>query len=136
MKTHLVRTGFVFMPADNRDSEILCQFADGEVVQVEIRKARNYQNHKRMFALLKLGFENQDHYKSFDWFREEVLIAAGHFQKAMRPNGEWMTRAESISYEKLDELEFRELFKSVSQVIIDFCGIDQKTLETNLNLFV
>ena len=134
MKTHLVRTGFVFMPADNRDNEILCQFAEGEVVEVEIRKARNYKNHKRFFSLLKLGFENQDKNDSMDWFREFILIKSGNFESCETPDG-FMFRAKSISFSKMDEIEFRELYRSVSQVIIDTCKITEKQLENNLNLF-
>lgn len=134
MKTHLVRTGFVFMPADSKDSEILCQFAEGEVCEVEIKKSRNYKNHKRFFAMLKLGFENQDQFDNFNWFREYVLIKSGNFDSCQTPDG-FMYRAKSISFSNMDELEFRELYKSVSQVIIDLCGIDEKTLENNLNLF-
>lgn len=134
MKTHLVRTGFVFMPADNRDNEILCQFAEGEVVEVEIRKARNYKNHKRFFALLKLGFENQDKFDSMGWWREYVLIKSGNFESCETPTGK-MYRAKSISFSRMDELEFRELYRSVSQVIIDLCGITQQQLENNLQLF-
>lgn len=134
MKTHLVRTGFVFMPADSKDSEILCQFAEGEVCEVEIKKARNYLNHRRFFAMLKLGYENQDMFDNFNWFREYVLIKSGNYDSCQTPDG-FMYRAKSISFSNMDELEFRELYKSVSQVIIDLCGIDEKTLENNLNLF-
>lgn len=134
MKTHLVRTGFVFMPADSKDSEILCQFAEGEVCEVEIKKARNYLNHRRFFAMLKLGYENQDMFDNFGWFREWIMIKSGIFESRNTPDG-FIYRAKSISFSNMDELEFRELYKSVSQVILDTCKITEKQLEDNLNLF-
>ena len=84
--------------------------------------------------MLKLGFENQDQFDNFNWFREYVLVKSGNFDSCQTPDG-FMYRAKSISFSNIDELEFRELYKSVSQVIIDLCGIDEKTLENNLNLF-
>jgi hypothetical protein len=133
-KAYLYRSGFAFFPTSNADTEVMYQFAEGEVFSCEVKKERNYLNHKRFFALLNLGFENQDKFTSLGWFREYVLIASGNFESCESPTGV-MYRAKSISFASMDEITFRELYKSVSQVIIDLCGISQEQLEKNLNLF-
>jgi hypothetical protein len=133
-KAYLYRSGFAFFPTSNADTEVMYQFAEGEVFSCEVKKARNYKNHKRFFAMLKLGFENQNDFESEGWFREWVLIKSGNFESCESPTGV-MYRAKSISFASMDEIEFRELYRSVSQVIIDLCGITQKQLEKNLNLF-
>ena len=133
-KVFLYRSGFSFFPASNADTDIMYQFAEGEIIGCEVKKARNYKNHRRFFSLLNLAFENQDKFNNMGWFREYLLIASGNFESCETPTG-IMYRARSISFSNMDEIAFRELYRSVSQVIIDLCGIDQKTLENNLNLF-
>ena len=135
MKSYVYRSGFAYFPAYTSDSEAMLKYKEGEIIEIEHKKARNYQNHKRMFALLKLGFENQDRYDSPDWFREVILIKAGHFESAQDFEGRWMYRAKSISYAAADEIEFCEVYKKVSQAIIDYCGITEKQLNDNLKLF-
>lgn len=133
-KVYLYRSGFAFFPAYASDTDIISQFAEGEVFSCEVKKARNYKNHKRFFALLKLGFENQEQFSSPEWWREYVLIKSGSYESCETPEG-YMYRAKSISFSRMDEIEFRELYRSVSQVIIDLCGIDENVLENNLKLF-
>jgi hypothetical protein len=133
-RVYLYRSGFCFLPAYSSDTDILSQFREGEVIAVEVKKARNYNNHKRFFALLKLGFEAQNNFTSPDWFREFILIKSGNFESCQTPDG-FMYRAKSISFANMDEVEFRELYRTVSQTIIDYCKVSQKDIENNLNLF-
>jgi hypothetical protein len=136
MKLHVVRTDFALFPASESDAEKLKKIKSGEVLEVEIKKARNYQFHKKLFALLNLGFEAQNSFTAFDWWREYITMKAGFFESCKAPNGEFMYRAKSISFEKMDDFEFSELYKAVSQAIIEVCHITQKQLEDNLKLFV
>lgn len=133
-KAYLYRSGFAFFPASNSDTEIMYQFAEGEIFSCEVRKTRNYGNHRRFFALLKLAFENQDMFDNMGWFREWILIKSGNFESCKTPEG-FIYRAKSISFSSLDEIEFRELYRSVSQTIIDTCKITEKQIEDHLNLF-
>lgn len=135
MKAYLYRSGFAMFPAYPSDSELLMKYREGDIVEVEIKKARNPKNHRRFFALLKLGFENQEQFTSPGWFREYVLIKAGHFDYCKAPDGSTMVRAKSISFAGMDELEFQEMYRDVSQVICEMCRVTPKVLEENLNLF-
>ena len=135
MKLLLYKSGFCLLPAFASDSDLMGKMKEGEVWECEVKKARNYQNHKRFFALIKLGFEAQNTFNSMDWFREYILIKAGQFDSCL-VEGEYIYRAKSISFAAMDELEFRELYKAVSQAIIDYCKITDQQIETNLNLFI
>jgi hypothetical protein len=132
---YLYRSGFAFLPASQSDMDILYQFKENEPFKVKVTKARNYENHKRFFALLKLGFENQESFTAPEWFRTFITMKAGYVESCQGPDGNWMFRPKSIAFDKLDELEFRELYRAVSQQILDYCKISQKQLEDNLNLF-
>ena len=39
-------------------------------------------------------------------------------------------------YDKMDDFEFSELYKAVSQVIIEVCHITEKQIEDNIKLFL
>ena len=135
MKLYLYKSGFALFPAYPSDSDLMAAMVEGEVWSCEVKKSRNYKNHKRFFALLKLGFEAQNNFTAFDWFREFILIKSGNFESCQTPDG-FMYRAKSISFSAMDEFAFRELYKTVSQTIIDYCKVNQKDIENNLNLFI
>ena len=134
-KVYLYRSGFAFFPAYSSDSDLMSKFREGEVIEVDVKKARNYQQHKRFFALLNVGFAAQTSFDSFDWWREFITMKSGNFESCQSPNGEWMYRAKSIRFDKMDNIEFEKLYKDVSQTIIDVCHITEKQLNDNLNLF-
>jgi len=104
---------------------------------------RNYDNHKRFFKLRDETFDIQDQFEDPEVWRKQLLIMGGHFELAIVPKPEWwewtrkyllkwlgghfktnvidklddalgvQLQPKSISYEAMDELEFRELFKRV-----------------------
>ena len=136
MKVYIYKSGFAFFPAYASDSDATAKIKEGEIWEVEFKKSRNSKNHKRFFALLKMGFEAQDSFNSPEWWREFIIRKAGYYDSVQDPDGVWMFKAKSIAFERMDELEFRELYKAVSQVIIDTCKITEKQIEDNLNLFL
>lgn len=57
--------------------------------------------------------------KAFEPFREEMTIAAGYFDEVRTPVGV-KKYARSISFSSMDEHQFRELYKSVFDVLWRF----------------
>lgn len=114
----------------------MARINEGEVWECEIRKARNYKNHKRYFALLKLGFDNQDSFSSFDWWREYILIKAGIFDSCKTPDGSFLYMAKSIAFNNMDDYEFNEVYRKTSQAIIDICKITEEDINNNIRLFL
>jgi hypothetical protein len=136
MKLLLYKSGFALFPAFSSDSDSMSKMKEGEVWECEVKKARNYENHKRFFALLKLGFESQTSFTAFDWWRMFIEMKAGFVESCQGPDGAWMFRPKSIAFDKMDEMEFRDLYRAVSQQIIEVCHITQKQIEDNLKLFL
>lgn len=58
-------------------------------------------------------------YKSFDVFRKWAIKEAGFFEEHNTPTGKEQV-AKSINFAKMDETEFRELYKSVFNVLWKF----------------
>ncbi|EKD9933112.1 DUF1367 family protein [Escherichia coli] len=55
--------------------------------------------------------------KSFDAFREWVMVQAGFYTEHIYPDGTRGRRAKSVSFAKMDETEFQQVFKSVLNVL-------------------
>ena len=112
-KLFLVKTTSGFLPFDDEDKAITDKFSEGEICEVEIRKARNWKNHKRFFAMVKLIFENQDKYQTIDELLIELKLIAGHYKVHVTNKGNPQYIPKSISFEKMDEVEFQEFFDHV-----------------------
>jgi len=66
--------------------------------------------------LIKLSGITPD--KSFDRFRKDLTILAGYYDATYRLNGEVRFEAKSLSFAKMSEDEFEELYKKLIDVIV------------------
>jgi hypothetical protein len=103
----------------------------GEVIEIEAKLPRNSRHHRKYFALLNLGFEhfesNRKHKtykgkpvtKSFESFREEVLILAGFYEQTFTLKGELKLEAKSIKFAKMEQPEFEDLYSKTINVLLE-----------------
>ena len=107
----------------------------GETYQVEVKRPRNYQFHKKFFALLNIGWENTDVEMPFDTYRRWVTMRAG-FQKVYHtPKGE-LYEPESIAFSNMDNDTFSEVYERVLSIILKDTGADKPDVEMMLNDFL
>jgi hypothetical protein len=129
MKLALQKTISGLIPADPMTAEALEKIRPGEVIHGEYRRMRNYKFHKKLFALLNLGFEywqpgeiNSKYgtpEKNFDRFRADVTILAGYYHTEIRLDGSVRVEPDSISFAAMDEDTFEKLYQSVLTVLIE-----------------
>lgn len=85
---------------------------------------RNYEFHKKFFALLNLAFDyweppdNHVGEKNFDQFRSDVIILCGFYHQWIRLDGTTRVTAKSIAFGSMTEEEFDKLFSKAIDVII------------------
>jgi hypothetical protein len=118
-----------FAPADEASERFTMRIRVGEGFTSEVKRARNIKFHRKLFALLQLAFDiwtppALDYRgvavtRDFEAFRESVLIMAGFYEANYGVDGAVSLRAKSISFEKLDEDGFAELYPKVFDVIWD-----------------
>lgn len=121
------------LEACDEDAErALQKFKLLQPVKVSLKRARNYEFHKRYFALLNYAFEfweppelpdgklrkNVTPEKSFDRFRKDLTILAGYYDAHYRVNGEVRIEAKSISFASMDEDTFEALYSKTIDVIL------------------
>ena len=121
-------TGYGLLPAHQEDLDAIKKLPNGQPLRVKLTRVRNYQFHKKWFALLNYAFDvwepmetkgpfNVPPEKSFDRFRKDITILCGIYDAHYRLNGEIRLEAKSVSFAKMDEDEFEEMYAKTIDVI-------------------
>lgn len=102
----------------------------GEFALVEFIFPRNPKFHRKFFGLLNFAFDawepdrvrksykGRPVAKNFDQFREDVLILAGYSEQTFDLKGNMKLKAKSISFAKMDDAEFEQVYSAVVDVIL------------------
>lgn len=108
--------------ADEDTEKYLNNRKPGDVLSLEIKIARNYENHKRFFSFIKQTFDMQDHFTEIEAYRKWITLQAGYFDTIIEPNGRARLIPQSIAFEKMEEDEFQELFSAAIDVFLRELG--------------
>ena len=82
MKVGLVRQpNNSLKPAYDSDYDVITKLSIGEVYFFEHKKERNIGFHRKFFSLIKMVFENQEHYKNFEKLRKDLIVSAGYYDE-------------------------------------------------------
>jgi hypothetical protein len=132
MKLSLKKVGVQMIPDDPDTADYLNKLKMGEVVVADFKKPRNYNFHKKYFALIKYSFDNWEPIaledskwegvvpeKSFERFRKDLIILAGRYNAVYRIDGSLRIEAQSISFAKMDSGGFAELYDATINVILN-----------------
>jgi len=136
MKILVVKNHRGLVPVYDSDYELYAKIPMNEEFEIEYTKKRNLKFHKKIFALYKLAFENQSDYRSLDDMRRDISIVSGFYDEVVNKiSGEVIQIAKSISFAKMDETEFSELYEKTKDTISKWLGIDNETIENEIMQF-
>ena len=130
MEILLTKTINGLMPLSEESAEQLKRFKLGSVIKCNISECRNYKFHKKLFALLNVGFSYwspaellEGKYgkpqKNFGKFRDQVTILAGYYEAYIDINGNERVTAKSISFASMKQDEFEKLYSAVLDVLLE-----------------
>lgn len=119
-------TGPILLPMDNDLSGI----PDGEIM-ADLRKNRNVKNHRRFFAFIKMTFDMQDTFDSMEVWRKYITMKAGFFDEVINAEGKVLYWPQSISWDELDEIKFKDLFTQVVNAFLKYYGQDLDDMQIN-----
>lgn len=140
MKLNLLNTPSGLKPLYDEDYEEKRKLKLGVVYSAEIRIPRNYQFHKKFFALINTAWaylpeSKQNGFRSIDGFRQYLTVAAGFYDTFFSPKlKDYVEIPKSISFGSMDEEEFSRLYDGVYQVIFRIIGKYVTEDEFNTNL--
>jgi len=117
-----------FVPVDEATLDAMESIRPNAEVKAVITQPRNIAFHRKLFALLKVAFDaweapeleykGQKVVKNFDNFRRDLTILAGFYETYVNVKGEVRLAAKSLSFAKMDETEFEQLYNRFIDVIL------------------
>ncbi len=142
MKFTAIKTASGLKPAYDEDYEDYSKIKNGELVTIEVKKQRNPQFHRKYFSLINCAYAYQNERRceflfnnSVEKFRKTVEITAGHCETIYSISlKSFVDIPKTISFSKMDELEFSEFYGKVKDVLFkSFLNhISQEEFERNL----
>lgn len=119
------RRGSSLIPSDQRAEEFLEKVKDGKEVVVTIRKSRNPQHHKWVFAVLATVVKATGKWHSTDHLLEDLKMVTG--LREVRYNqftGKPQYVVKSVSFEAMDDFAFRAWFDIALPLLAEAVGCD------------
>jgi hypothetical protein len=131
------------VPMYDSDYEEKKKLKQGEKVLVTIKRPRNYENHKRFFALLRLVVQNlpEQMARAMSIYSEEDLLNCIKLDLGMFTThwheGRELLKVKSISFASMDESEFSNFFTETINLITNhyLLGMDKETLLEEIDNF-
>lgn len=143
MKISVLNTPHGLVPMYDEDFDEKKKLRIGQVYTAEIKVPRNYNFHKKFFAMINAGYallpeRAQNGFRSVDGFRQYVTVAAGFYDTYYSPRlREFVEIPKSISFGSMDEAQFNEVYSRVKDVIFGILGdrVDEQVFESTLANF-
>jgi len=117
------------------DAELIGKLKQDTEYKFSVIHPRNYQFHKKFYALLNMGFQNQDKYDDFETYRAVMTMRAG-FYKTVETGKGVVYLPKSIAFAAMDELEFTELYNKMINLLCKDLDLSQPDIEAELINFM
>jgi len=124
-----------FKTAYDSDYEKAKKIKLHEPIEFEYKIVRNYNFHKKFFALINMVFQNQEFYTNLDSLRKDIIIEAGFFETRITIWGEERIEAKSINFASMDNTEFTELYDRCLDVIVKHFHFEKELIKENIEQF-
>ena len=150
MKISMIKhPGGVLIPASDMEQEKLTRFRSGELYHAEIKRHRNPQHHRKVFAFFNFCFAHwsasstdlkfMDEAAQFDTFRNNLTCLAGpaYRVETYGIKGSVRIEAKSISFSSMDQAEFEQLYSALINAALKhiFLTTDENTYNQLLSFF-
>lgn len=123
MKLNVYNTPHGLIPCYDEDFDEKKKLKIWAYYSMEVKLLRNYEFHKKYFALINLAWEyltekQQDFFKTKEKFRKTIEMAAGYSETIYSiARKEWIEMPLSIAFDKLDEAGFTDVYEKVKDVL-------------------
>ena len=136
MKLTFIKTQNGLIPDCEETIEALKKIENGQGIIIEYKPKRNYKFHKKLFALLNLIYQNQEHYKSIDNILECVKFRAGYYESIITHHSKVHLKTKSISFDEMDNLEFEKFYSKSIDVALELTKLSKNDIENNIINFM
>lgn len=133
--SQILKPSLRLAPLYPSDQDAINKLKQGVDYKFEVTAPRNYEFHKKHFALLNLGYANQDTYETFEEYRAIMTMRAGFFKIIATPKGR-VYLPDSISFASMDDLKFAELYNKTIDLLCADLDTSKKEIEVQLMSFM
>ena len=137
--------GYCLVPCHQSDLDAIKKLPT-DPLRVKVTRPRNVRFLRKYFALLNVlfdYFEPPEEYigeKNFSRFRADMIILAGFYEKHVRLDGSLRVEPKSISFSKMSEDEFSDLYNKtidagVKYVVRNFTGDELRSVVRQIEEF-
>lgn len=132
------------VPLHDSDLDLKKRLRVGSVVRCKVSNPRNYEHHKKFFALVRLTFDNlplplvekwniRNEYDMLRRFKRDL----GYFTNTISEYGEHEIEYLSISFAAMEQHEFEQFYNQcIDLVLFKYIkGIDKQDLITEIENF-
>lgn len=117
----------------------LAKMEPGESFQLEYKRPRNLQHHRKFMALVAVCSQYSEVYDNHEKALIAVKIAAGHCDFVPHPiSGELVALPKSISFANMDQTDFESFYEAAIQGILKHVlkTMDRDSLDHAVDLIV
>lgn len=132
------------VPLHDSDLDLKKRLRVGSVVRCKVSNPRNYEHHKKFFALVRLTFDNlplplvekwniRNEYDMLRRFKRDL----GYFTNTINEYGEHEIEYLSITFAAMEQHEFEQFYNQcIDLVLFKYIkGIDKQDLITEIENF-
>jgi hypothetical protein len=135
MEIYLKNTERGLIPMYESDSSEKKKLKIGEVYKVKITRSRNYEFHKKYFALIRLAHQNYPNEMPESTFRKWLQMKAGFVDSYQTEKGVFFDTP-SIMFDKMNEDEFKEVYNAVLNQVVKLLQTESEIIENELINFM
>lgn len=137
-------TPYGLVPLYDSDYDLKKRLRVGSVVKCKVSNPRNYEHHKKFFALVRLTFDNlpSNLAEYFKVNNEEDMLRRfkrdlGYFKTSLNERGEKEIEYQSISFSAMEQHEFERFYNQCIDLVLYkyIKGIDKEDLITEIEHF-
>lgn len=132
------------VPMYDSDFDLKKRLKIGSVVKCKVSNPRNYEHHKKFFALVRLTFDNLPSNLAESWkiHNEEDMLRRfkrdlGYFTSTYNERGEREIEYQSISFAAMEQYEFERFYNQCIDLVLSkyIKGLDKQDLITEIENF-
>lgn len=142
MELYLYNTSQGLKPCYDEDFDEKKKLKIGVTYKAKITLVRNLDFHRKYFALIRTAweyvnerFQRELFRDNIENFRKGIEVAAGHCDLVFNPRiKEYVEVPRSIAFDKMDNIEFQDLYEKVKNVLFStfLKNIDEDEFMSNL----
>lgn len=137
-------TPYGLVPLYDSDLDMKKHLKVGATVRCSVRNVRNYEHHKKFFALVRLTFDNLPCSLAEYWHinNEEDMLRRfkhdlGYYTSSFNEMGEKEIEYQSISFSAMEQHEFERFYNQCVDLVLHryIKGIDRQDLIEEVEKF-